>query len=47
MSVTRSSAGATIDRPIRAAAEHGIQVAFIKDPDGHLIELVQILQHHD
>jgi catechol 2,3-dioxygenase-like lactoylglutathione lyase family enzyme len=40
------AAGATIDRPVRTASEHGIHVAFIKDPDGHLIEIVQMLQHH-
>ena len=39
------AAGATIDRPVWAEAEHGIHVAFIKDPDGHLIEVVQMLEH--
>lgn len=38
------AAGATIDRPIRNAPEHEIHVAFIKDPDGHLIEIVQMHQ---
>jgi catechol 2,3-dioxygenase-like lactoylglutathione lyase family enzyme len=41
------AAGATIDRPIRSASEHGIRVAFIKDPDGHLIEIVEMQQHHN
>ncbi|HLG87011.1 MAG TPA: VOC family protein [Alphaproteobacteria bacterium] len=36
-------AGASIDRPARTASEHGIRVAFIKDTDGHLIEVVQQL----
>lgn len=44
---TALAAGATIDRPIRTATEHSIRVAFIKDPDGHLIEIVQMLQNHD
>lgn len=39
------AAGATIDRPVWTEAEHGIHVAFIKDPDGHLIEVVQMLEH--
>lgn len=44
---TAVAAGATIDRPVRAATEHGIRVAFIMDPDGHLIEIVQMLRNHD
>jgi len=39
---TAVAAGAVIDRPLRTAPEHGIRVAFIKDPDGHLIEIVQM-----
>ncbi len=42
---TAVAAGAVIDRPVRTAAEHGIRVAFIKDPDGHLIEIVQMREH--
>ncbi|HTJ64587.1 MAG TPA: VOC family protein [Alphaproteobacteria bacterium] len=41
------ASGATVTRPIRTAAGYGIRVAFIKDPDGHLIEIVQMLQRHD
>ena len=44
---TALAAGATIDQPLRTAAEHGIRVAFIKDPDGHRIEIVQMLQNHE
>lgn len=38
------AAGATIERPVWTEADHGIHVGFIKDPDGHLIELVQMIQ---
>lgn len=37
------NAGASIDRPARTAPEHRIRVAFVKDTDGHLIEVVQTL----
>lgn len=35
--------GATIQRPIVDMPEHGIKVAFVSDPEGHLIEIVQML----
>lgn len=38
------AAGATITRPVWDEPDHGIRVAFIKDPDGHLIEVVQMIQ---
>jgi len=44
--VVAVEAGATIDRPIRTDTANGIHVAFVKDPDGHRIELVQMLKRH-
>lgn len=37
------AAGGTLHRPARILEEHGIKVAFVKDPEGHLLELVEIL----
>jgi len=39
-----SARGATVTRAAQTQAQHGVRVAFIKDPDGHLVELVQMLQ---
>ncbi len=38
-----TAAGATIERPAWTASEHGVRVAFLKDIDGHLVEVVQTL----
>lgn len=35
------AAGGALARPARPVAEHGIRVAFVTDPEGHLLELVQ------
>lgn len=37
------AAGGTLYRPARVVEEHGIKVAFVKDPEGHLLELVEML----
>jgi predicted enzyme related to lactoylglutathione lyase len=37
------AAGGSIHRPAKAEPQHGVKVAFIKDSDGHLIEVVQML----
>lgn len=37
------SAGGQIADPIRSMPEHGIKVAFVTDPEGHLIEIVEML----
>jgi predicted enzyme related to lactoylglutathione lyase len=34
-------AGGEIHRPARAQPEHGVKVAFVRDSDGHLIEIVE------
>ena len=36
------AAGGTLHRPVRHLAEHGIKVAFVKDPEGHMLELVEL-----
>jgi lactoylglutathione lyase len=36
-------AGAAIADPIRVMAEMNLKVAFLRDPEGHLIEVVQLL----
>lgn len=37
------AAGGALARPARTIAEHGIRVAFVTDPEGHLLELVQMM----
>jgi len=37
------AAGGSIHEPIRARPEHGVKVAFVKDPEGHLIEVVELI----
>lgn len=37
------AAGGTVYEAIKAMPEHGVRVAFVKDPEGHLIEVVQLL----
>jgi len=36
-------AGGALARPTRTIAEHGIKVAFATDPEGHLLEIVEML----
>jgi hypothetical protein len=35
-------AGGSVVDPIRALPEHRLRVAFVKDVEGHLIEVVQL-----
>ena len=37
------SAGATVVEPAHDAPEHGVRVGFLADPDGHLLEICQLL----
>lgn len=37
------AAGGTLYRPARVVEEHAIKVAFVKDPEGHLLELAEML----
>lgn len=37
-------AGGSIHAPIREMPEQGLRVAFAKDPEGHLAELVEMLE---
>jgi predicted enzyme related to lactoylglutathione lyase len=36
-------AGGSVYQEIKAMPEHGVRVAFVKDPEDHLIEVVQLL----
>lgn len=36
-------AGGSVYEDIKAMSEHGVRVAFVKDLEGHLIEVVQLL----
>lgn len=37
------AAGGSVVQPIEVKAEHGVKVAFVTDPEGHLIEVVELL----
>lgn len=37
------AAGGTIAQTVRDQPEHGVRVGFLADPEGHLIEVVQML----
>lgn len=37
------AAGATVVDPVHDAPEHGVRVGFLTDPDGHLLEICQML----
>jgi len=37
------AAGATVIGPVHDAPEHGVRVGFLADPDGHLLEVCQLL----
>jgi len=36
-----AAAGGAVHRGVRAMPEHGVLVAFLTDPEGHLVELVE------
>jgi catechol 2,3-dioxygenase-like lactoylglutathione lyase family enzyme len=38
------AAGGTVVQDIRFQPEHGVSVAFVRDIEGHLIEVVQVLE---
>jgi len=38
------AAGGKVVDPIKAMPEHGIKVAFVRDLEGHLIEVVELLR---
>ena len=38
------AAGATVIDPVHEAPEHGVRVGFLADPDGHLLEVCQMLE---
>lgn len=38
------AAGGSVHRAAQAQPQHGIKVAFIKDSDGHLVEVVEMLK---
>ena len=37
------AAGGKVVQPIEVKAAHGVKVAFVTDPEGHLIEVVELL----
>lgn len=37
------AAGGTIIQPVKDMPEHGVRVGFVTDPEGHLIEAVELL----
>lgn len=37
------AAGGTVVQPIEVKEAHGVKVAFVTDPEGHLIEVVELL----
>lgn len=37
------AAGGSVAKPPRDAPEHGVRVAFLKDVEGHMIEIVQLI----
>ena len=38
------AAGGTVVTEIESQPEHGVKVAFVTDPEGHLLEFVELLQ---
>lgn len=42
-----TAAGGTVVAGIKDLAEHGVKVAFVKDPEGHVIEVVEYLGSAD
>jgi catechol 2,3-dioxygenase-like lactoylglutathione lyase family enzyme len=39
------SAGGRIAQAIETQPQHGVTVGFVRDPEGHLIEVVELLPH--
>lgn len=39
-----TAAGAQVVDPIKELPEHGVKVAFVRDVEGHLLEVVELLQ---
>jgi predicted enzyme related to lactoylglutathione lyase len=37
-----AAAGGSIATPLRDMPDHGVKVAFVKDPEGHLLEVVEL-----
>lgn len=37
------AAGGTITRPLKEMPEHGVKVAFVEDPHGTMIEIIEML----
>jgi lactoylglutathione lyase len=40
----RLSAGGQLVDPIKSLPEHGVKVAFVRDVEGHLLEVVELLR---
>lgn len=40
---TAVAAGATLTEPVQSRPEHGVKVSFVKDIEGNLIEVVELL----
>jgi len=38
------AAGGSVAEEVKSMPEHGVRVAFVRDVEGHLIEVVQLLQ---
>lgn len=38
------AAGGSLSRPLKEMPEHGVRVAFVEDPHGTLIEIIEMLQ---
>jgi lactoylglutathione lyase len=38
------AAGGTLADPIKSLPEHGVKVAFVRDVEGHLLEVVELLR---
>jgi catechol 2,3-dioxygenase-like lactoylglutathione lyase family enzyme len=39
-----AASGATVIDPVHDSPEHGVRVGFLTDPDGHLLEVCQLLE---
>jgi predicted enzyme related to lactoylglutathione lyase len=37
------AAGGSLAAPVKAMPEHGVKVAFVKDPEGHVLEVIEYL----
>lgn len=41
------AAGGQIVDPVTDNPDHGVKVGFVRDPEGHLIEVVQVMEQRD